>query len=126
MDIRISLLKTKFAEKRPNRAVTGSVLADGGSGTDRSRSFSRKFGGPMARKKFGNDRSRRRARFRQIFIQIRAILAIFRPFEVFAECPIVALVPMWLEFGGGTPSFLAHPLSLPDFFVEITFRIREK
>ena len=94
--------------------MTGGVLADGGSGTDRSRSFSRNFGGPMARKNFGNDRSRRRARFRQIFIQIRAILAIFRPFEVFTERPIVALVPMWLEFGGGTPSFLAHPLSLPE------------
>ena len=71
----------------------------------------------MARKNFGNDRSRRRARFRQIFIQIRAILAIFRPFEVFTERPIVALVPMWLEFGGGTPSFLAHPLSLPELLL---------
>ena len=99
------------------RAVTGGVLTKGGSRTDRSQSFSRNFGGPMARKNFGNDRSRRRARFRQIFIQIRAILAIFRPFEVFTERPIVALVPMWLEFGGGTPSFLAHPLSLPDYLL---------
>ena len=96
------------------RAVTGGVLADGGLGTDRSQSFSRNFGGPMARKKFGNDRSRQRARFRQIFIQIRAILAIFWPFEIFTERPIVALVPMWLEFGGGTPSALAHPLAPPD------------
>ena len=104
--------KVQFDDKL--RAVPGGVLADGGLGTHRSRSFSRNFGGPMARKSFGNDRSSRRARFRQIFIQIRAILAIFWPFEIFTERPIVTLVPMWLEFGGGTPSALAHPLSLPE------------
>ena len=73
----------------------------------------------LLRKHFGNDRSRRRARFRQIFIQIRGTLAIFRQSEIFTKRPIVALVPMWLEFGGGTPSALAHPLSQPKFLLGI-------
>ena len=34
---------------------------------------------------FGNDSFHRRGRFRQIFVQIGAILAIFRPFEVFGS-----------------------------------------
>ena len=38
-----------------------------------------------ARKFFSKSRSRRRGRFRQIFVEIGAILAIFRPFEVFGS-----------------------------------------
>ena len=36
-------------------------------------------------KKLGNDSFHRRDRFRQIFVQIGAILAIFRPFELFGR-----------------------------------------
>ena len=38
-----------------------------------------------ARKIFSKSRSRRRGRFRQIFVEIGAILAIFRQFEVFGS-----------------------------------------
>ena len=38
-----------------------------------------------ARKIFSKSRSRRCGRFRQIFVEIGAILAIFRPFEVFGS-----------------------------------------
>ena len=62
----------------------------------------------MAQKIFRNDRSHRCERFYRKIIQIGAILAIFRPFKVFAECLTVALTvalaPMWLEFGGGPAS----------------------
>ena len=47
--------------------------------------FSRSFSEKTAQKKLGNDSFHRRDRFRQIFVQIGAILAIFRPFELFGR-----------------------------------------
>ena len=46
--------------------------------------FSRSFSEKTDQNFFGNDSFHRCDRFRQIFIQIGAILAIFRPFEVSA------------------------------------------
>ena len=73
------------------RTVTGGMLADGVLGTHRSRSFWWSCSTLMARKNFGNDRSCRCDRFCQKIIQIGAILAIFWPFEIFTERPIMAL-----------------------------------
>ena len=50
-----------------------------------SRSFRAVFPRNLPKKKFGNDSFHRRDWFRQIFVQIGAILAIFRPFEVFGR-----------------------------------------
>ena len=46
---------------------------------------------PEARKNFGNDRLRRRDRFCPKIVQVRALLAVFWLFEIFAERPTVAL-----------------------------------
>ena len=43
------------------------------------------FRSPMAQKTFSNESLSRCDRFRQIFVQIGAILAIFRPFELFGR-----------------------------------------
>ena len=50
-----------------------------------SRSFSPVFRPNLPKKFFENDSFHRCDRFRQIFVQIGAILAIFRPFEVFGR-----------------------------------------
>ena len=47
--------------------------------------FLRSFSEKTAQKKFENDSFHRCDRFRQIFVQIGAILAIFRPFELFGR-----------------------------------------
>ena len=47
--------------------------------------FSHSFSEKTAENFFGNDSFHRRDRFRQIFVQIGAILAIFRPFELFGR-----------------------------------------
>ena len=53
---------------------------------------------PRGARKFGHERLNRRDRFRQIFIQIEAILAIFGPFAIFAERPTVALTALDLPW----------------------------
>ena len=53
--------------------------------TTLSRSFRAVFPRKLPKKFFGNDSFHRRDRFRQIFVQIGAILAIFRPFELFGR-----------------------------------------
>ena len=50
-----------------------------------SRSFRAVFPRKLLNFFFGNDSSHRRDRFRQIFVQIGAILAIFRPFKLFGR-----------------------------------------
>ena len=50
-----------------------------------SRSFRTVSPPNLPKKIFGNDSFHRRDRFYQIFVQIGAILAIFRPFEVFGR-----------------------------------------
>ena len=51
---------------------------------DRAKKFSKTiFWSPGGPKNFGNDSLQRCDRFCQIFVQIGAIFAIFRPFEIF-------------------------------------------
>ena len=51
---------------------------------DRTKNFSKTFFlSPGGQQNFGNDSLQRCDRFCQIFVQIGAILAIFRPFEIF-------------------------------------------
>ena len=47
--------------------------------------FAQFFRENCSKKIFGNDSFHRRDRFRQIFVRIGAILAIFRPFELFGR-----------------------------------------
>ena len=47
--------------------------------------FAQFFRENCPQKNFGNDSFHRRDRFCQIFVQIGAILAIFRPFELFSR-----------------------------------------
>ena len=70
---------------RPLRRFREIFAHPPNTATSLSRSFRIFFLRKLLEKVFGNDSFHRRDRFRQIFVQIGVILAIFRPFEVFCR-----------------------------------------